>query len=220
MTNHAANYKVRAVLLLPPFYYKNVSDEGVINYYRHIIEKVGESSLQYILYHIPQNSYVPISFKIIEILLKLYPNNIIGLKDSSGDEDRMMKIAKYFNNFAVLCGHDSLALNVVKRGGAGAITAGTNVCGKLLNFIIKNYKKENEIKNFLELQKLLIQIRKVITSHEPISLMKAYLSIIDNIPEWNNVLPPLKKINDPKNQKLILILKELINKIDPLISNT
>ena len=50
--------------------------------------------------------------------------------------------------------------------------------------------------------------------------MKAYLSIIDNIPEWNNVLPPLKKINDPKNQKLILILKELINKIDPLISNT
>ena len=121
MTNHAANYKVRAVLLLPPFYYKNVSDEGVVNYYRHIIEKVGESSLQYILYHIPQNSYVPISFKIIEILLKLYPNNIIGLKDSSGDEDRMMKIAKYFNNFAVLCGHDSLALNVVKRGGAGAI---------------------------------------------------------------------------------------------------
>ena len=220
MTKHAANYKVKAVLLLPPFYYKNVKDEGIINYYRQIIEKVGENEMKYILYHIPQNSYVPISFKIIEILLKLYPDNIVGIKDSSGDSDRMMKIVKYFNDFAVFCGHDSLALNIVKRGGAGAITAGTNVCGKLLNFIIKNHKRENEIKNFQELQNLLKQIRQVITSHEPISLMKAYFSIVDNIPEWNNVLPPLNKINNPQNQKLIFILKELVKKIDPLIANS
>ena len=220
MTKHAATYKVKAVLLLPPFYYKNVSDEGVINYYRHIIEKVGINEMQYILYHIPQNSYVPINFKIIEMLLKFYPKNIVGLKDSSGDGDRMMKVIKYFDNFAVFCGHDSLALNIVKRGGAGAITAGTNVCGKLLSFIIKNYKNENQINNFSELQKLLIQIRQVITSHEPISLMKAYFSIVDNISEWNNVLPPLKKIHEPQNHKSVLILNELIKKIDPLIANS
>ena len=71
MTNRAANYNVRAVLLLPPFYYKNVSDEGINNYYRHVIEKAGNNAMQYLLYHIPQNSYVPINFKIIEILLKL-----------------------------------------------------------------------------------------------------------------------------------------------------
>ncbi len=220
MTKHAANYKVRAILLLPPFYYKNVSDEGLINYYRHVIEKVGDNEMQYVLYHIPQHTYAPISFKMIEVLVKLYPNNVVGLKDSSGDGDRMMKVIKYFNNFAVFCGHDSLALNIVRRGGAGAITAGTNICGKLLSFILKNYKRENEIKNFQELQKLLLQIRQVITSHEPISLMKSYFSIVDNIPEWNNVLPPLKKINEPENQKLVLILKELVKKIDPLIANT
>ena len=220
MTRHASNHKVRAVLLLPPFYYKNVTEEGIINYFRHLIEKVGDSEMQYVLYHIPQNSYVPISFKIIEILLKLYPNNIVGLKDSAGDTDRMLKIIKYFNNFAVFCGHDSLALNVCKRGGAGAITSGTNVCGKLLTFIIKNYKQENEIRNFAEIQNLLQQIRQVITSHEPISLMKAYFSIIDKIPDWNNVLPPLKKIDNPQNHKSVLILKELIKKIDPLIANT
>ena len=220
MTKHAASYKVKAVLLLPPFYYKNVSDEGVLNYYRHIIEKVGINEMQYILYHIPQHSYVPINFKIIEILLKLYPKNIVGLKDSSGDSDRMMKLIKYFDNFAVFCGHDSLALNIVKKGGAGAITAGTNVCGKLLSFIIKNYKNENQINNFSEFQKLLIEIRQVITSHEPISLMKAYFSIVDNISEWNNVLPPLKKIHEPQNHKSVLILNELIKKIDPLIANS
>ncbi len=220
MTKHVVNYKVKAVLILPPFYYKNVTDEGIINYYRHIIERVGENQMMYILYHIPQNTYVSINMKMIEILIKLYPNNIVGLKDSSGDSSRMLKVIKYFNNFSVFCGDDSLALNVCKRGGAGAITAGTNVCGKLLNFIIKNYKKENEIKNFLELQQLLIQIRKIIMSHEPISLMKAYFSIEDKIPEWNNVLPPLKSIDNPQNQKLVLILRELIKKIDPLISNS
>ncbi len=219
MTKHAASHKVKAILMLPPFYYKNVSREGVINYYRQVIERVGDNKLKYILYHIPQNSYVSIDLKIIEILLTLYPNNVIGLKDSSGDSDRMMKIIKYFNEFSVFCGHDSLALNICKRGGAGAITAGTNVCGKLLNFIIKNQKNESSIKNFVDLQNLLKQIRQLITSHEPISLMKAYFSVVDNIPDWNNVLPPLKKIENPSNQKLVLILKELIKKIDPLIAN-
>ena len=84
----------------------------------------------------------------------------------------------------------------------------------------KNYKKENSIKNFNELQSLLEKIRQVITTHEPISLMKAYFSIVDNISEWNNVLPPLKKIDDPENHKLVLILNELVKKIDPLIANT
>ena len=219
MTKHAASHKVKAILMLPPFYYKNVSREGIINYYRHVIERVGDNKLKYILYHIPQNSYVSIDLKIIEILLKLYPNNVIGLKDSSGDSDRMLKIIKYFNEFSVFCGHDSLALNICKRGGAGAITAGTNVSGKLLNFIIKNHKNESSIKNFADLQNLLKQIRQLITSHEPISLMKAYFSVVDNIPDWNNVLPPLKKIENPSNQKLVLILKELIKKIDPLIAN-
>ena len=212
LTKHAVNHKVRAVLLLPPFYYKNVSEDGIINYYRNIIEKVGENDMQYLLYHIPQHSFVPISFKVIENLIKLYPSNVVGLKDSSGDGDRMMKTIKYFNDFAVFCGHDSLALNICKRGGAGAITAGTNVCGRLLNFINKNYNKCNQINNIADLQKLLEQIRRVITSHEPISLMKAYFSIVDNIPEWNNVLPPLKRIENPQNQKLFLILKELIKK--------
>ena len=220
MTKYAARHKVRAVLILPPFYYKNVTDEGIINYFRHVIENVGDNDLEYVLYHIPQNTHVQISFKVIEILLKLYPKNVVGLKDSSGDTDRMMKTIKYFNDFAVFCGHDSKALSVVKRGGAGAITAGTNVCGKLLSFILKNYKNENSIKNFNELQSLLENIRQVITSHEPISLMKAYFSITDNIEDWNNVLPPLRKIDDPNNHKSVLILKELIKKIDNLIANT
>ena len=219
MTKHAVSIGSRAALLLPPFYYKNVSNEGVINYYRHIIEETGDHNFQYLLYNIPQTTLVTINFYIIEALIKLYPNNIVGLKDSSGDKDNMLRLIKYFNDFSVFCGHDSLALSIVKRGGAGAITAGTNIAGKLLSFIIHNYKRENEIKNFNQLLELLQQIRETVTSHEPISAMKAYFSVIDKIPSWNNILPPLKKIENPENHKTVLALKELVNKIDILISS-
>ena len=220
MTKHAVHHNVKAVLLLPPFYYKNVTDEGVINYYRKIIEDVGANNLLYVLYHIPQVSGVALNFNIIENLLRLYPNNIAGIKDSSGDTDHMLKTIKYFNDLALFCGHDGLALRVCKRGGAGAITAGTNIAGKLLSFIIHNYKREEEINNFSALQTLMEQIRQTLTTSEPISTMKAYFSLVDNISEWNLVMPPLKKIEDPSIHKTVIGLKELIGKIDILISSS
>ena len=69
-------------------------------------------------------------------------------------------------------------------------------------------------------KELLEEIRETLTSHEPISVMKAYFSLIDNIPEWNNLMPPLKKIENPENHKTIIGLKELVSKIDGLISPT
>jgi len=220
MTKHAVQRNVKAVLLLPPFYYKNVTDEGVMHYYRKIIEDVGAKDFLYILYNIPQVSGVALSFNIIENLLRLYPNNIAGIKDSSGDIDNMLKTIKYFNNLALFCGHDGLALRVCKRGGAGAITAGTNIAGKLLSFIIHNHKREEEIDNFSTLQTLMEKIRETLTTSEPISTMKAYFSIIDNISEWNLVMPPLKKIEDPSTHKTVIGLKELTSKIDSLISSS
>tara|TARA_Y100000590_G_scaffold439563_1_gene563751 strand:- start:88 stop:1017 length:930 start_codon:yes stop_codon:yes gene_type:complete len=220
LTKHAAMHNVKGILLLPPFYYKNVTDEGVINYYKTIIESVGSSNLKYVLYNIPQVSGVEINFNIIENLIKQYPENVVGIKDSSGDTEHMLKTIKYFNNVALFCGHDGLALKVCKRGGAGAITAGSNISGKLLSFIIHNFKKENEIDNFLILQSLLEQIRETLTTSEPISTMKAYFSLMDNIPEWNLLMPPLKKIEDPSNHKTITSLIKLISKIDDLIPSS
>ena len=132
----------------------------------------------------------------------------------------MFKTIKYFDGFAVFCGHDGLALRVCRRGGAGAITAGTNIAGKLLSFINHNYKRQNEIENFENLQVLMERIRETVTSSEPISTMKAYFSIIDNIPEWNILMPPLSKIEDPSNHKIVTRLRELVSEIDKLIPSS
>ena len=220
LTKFAEKNKSRAVLLLPPFYYKNVSDEGIINYFRKIIETVGSSDFHYLLYNIPQTTSVVLNFNIIETLLKLYPNNIVGIKDSSGNIDSMLKTVKYFQDLALFCGHDSLVLKVCKRGGAGAITAGTNIAGRLLSFIINNINKEKEIEDFNSYQALLEQIRETITLEEPISVMKAYFSIINKNPDWNKVMPPLKSLDNPSNSKTIIRLIELTNKMDELIPSS
>jgi len=220
LTKFAEKSKSRAVLLLPPFYYKNVSDEGIINYFRKIIETVGSSNFHYLLYNIPQTTSVVLNFNIIETLLKLYPNNIVGIKDSSGNIDNMLKTVKYFQDLALFCGHDSLALKIFKRGGAGAITAGTNIAGRLLSFIINHSNKEKEIEDFNNYQVLLEKIRETITSEEPISVMKAYFSIINNNPDWNKVMPPLKSLDNPSNNKTIIRLIELTNKMDELIPSS
>jgi len=214
-----AKLKVKAILVLPAFYYKNVSNEGVIKFYRRVVEEVGDNDLKYILYNIPQVSGVSIGFEVIEQLIKLFPNNVVGMKESSGNLDNMLKITKYFHNFSLLSGSDSLALKVCKRGGAGAMTATSNISGKLLSYIIKNYKEEPNIENFKSLQKLQEQIRETLFTHEPISALKAFLSVKNNEEEWNRINPPLTLISNPNSHKTVISLLTLIKKMNDLLSS-
>ena len=212
-----AKLRVKAVLVLPAFYYKNVSDEGVIEFYRRVVEEVGDSDLKYILYNIPQVSGVSIGFEVIEQLIKLYPNNIVGIKESSGNLDNMLKIAKYFNDFSLFSGSDSLALKVCRSGGAGAITATSNISGKLLSYIVNNYKKESNIENFQLFQKLQEQIRETAVTHEPISALKAFLSVKNNEEKWNRINPPLTVISNANSHKTVIDLLALIKKMEELL---
>ena len=218
LTNFSAQIGAKASLLIPPFYFKSVTDDGVISYYRNVIEQTGDNNFKFLLYNIPQHSGVTINFNIIESLLKLYPNNVVGLKDSTGNMDNMLKTIKYFNNFAVFCGNGAMALHTTKRGGAGAITGDANITARLLSFIIHNFKREKEIDNFDAIQSLIENIRNVLSSHEQISLLKAYYSIADNIEEWNNVMPPLKRIDNPSNNKQVIALLDLVGQIDTLVT--
>ena len=216
-TKKCSELKVKSVLVLPPFFYKNVSNEGIIEYYKRVIEEVGDNNLHYILYHIPQISGVQITFDVIEKLIKLYPNNVVGMKDSSGDLDNMLKVTKFFDGFSLFSGNDSLALKVVKHGGAGAITATSNISGRLLAFIINNHKNEYSTENFQDFQLLQEKIRQTLFTHEPISALKAFMSIKYRKNDWNRVNPPLCKIENPENHKTIISLMELVKKMDELV---
>ena len=220
MTKFSVEIGAKAALVLPPYYFKNVSDDGVITYYRNIIEQTCENDYKFLLYNIPQHSGVTINFHIIENLLKLYPNNVVGLKDSTGDLDGMLKTIKYFNELAVFCGNGALALHTSRRGGAGAITGDANITAKLLSYIIHNFKNEKQIENFIEIQSLIEKIRNILSSHEQVSLLKAYYSVADNMLTWNNIMPPLKSIDDPSSNKQVTALLDLVSQIDILVPSS
>src|SRR5439155_4282528 len=89
LTRHAMQLGCAGVLMLPPFYYKGVSDEGLFRSYAEVIERVGDRRLRIYLYNIPQVAQVPIGLPLIERLLAAYPGTVAGIKDSSGDWHNM-----------------------------------------------------------------------------------------------------------------------------------
>src|SRR5439155_18499892 len=85
LTARAVNHGCAGVLMLPPFYYKNVSEEGLYRYFSEVIQRVGHTRLRIYLYHIPSVAVVGVTPKLVERLLQAYPTAIAGMKDSSGD---------------------------------------------------------------------------------------------------------------------------------------
>ncbi|QBX99958.1 dihydrodipicolinate synthase family protein [Rhodophyticola sp. CCM32] len=126
LSAHATRLGCRGVLMLPPFFYKGVGDAGVFDAYAQVIEAVGPD-LRIYLYHIPQMSGVPITLPLIERLIAAYPGAIAGLKDSSGDWDNTASVIAAFPQIDTYSASESLIPENVAAGGAGCISASSNV---------------------------------------------------------------------------------------------
>ena len=135
LTTHAVKHGCAGVLMLPPFYYKDVSEEGLYRYFSEVVQRVGDARLRIYLYHIPPVAIVGITPKLVERLLKAYPNAIAGMKDSSGDWNNTKTFLDAFadterparTGFDVFVGSESFLLANMRNGGAGTISATANV---------------------------------------------------------------------------------------------
>jgi 4-hydroxy-tetrahydrodipicolinate synthase len=128
LTRGAARLGCPGVLVLPPFYYKNPSDDGLFAYFSELVQRTGGETKIY-LYHFPQQSAVPFSHDLIGRLLRAFPGVIKGVKDSSGDFENMREMAKLVaaEGFEVYSGSDEFLTRMLAAGGAGCITAASNV---------------------------------------------------------------------------------------------
>ncbi|MDX9958920.1 MAG: dihydrodipicolinate synthase family protein [Clostridia bacterium] len=127
LTAQAARLGCAGVLLLPPFYYKGVSDEGVFRATAEVIERTGSSDLRVYVYHIPPVAVVGYSLAVIERLLKTYPDTVVGMKDSCGDWAYQESVLKAFPGFTVFSGTEKFLTLNQRHGGAGTISAMANV---------------------------------------------------------------------------------------------
>src|SRR5436190_1352165 len=140
LTAHAVNHGCAGVLMLPPFYYKDVIEEGLYRYFSEVVQRVGDTRLKIYLYHIPPVAIVGVTPKLVERLLKAYPTTIAGMKDSSGDWNNTKTFLDAFaetarpgptahaaRTFDVFVGSESFLLANMRNGGVGTISATANV---------------------------------------------------------------------------------------------
>ena len=199
LTRVAMDNGAGGVLMLPPFYYKNPSDDGLFAAYSEVIQKIGDEALRLCLYHFPQMSGVPIPYSLIERLLKEYPGTVVGMKDSSGDLDNMIGAAKNFPGFAVFAGSDELMLPLLEAGGAGCITACANVGFKLAGELYQGWTNGDDVQAIHE---TLTAVRHTIVKFPLSTALKTLMARHSGNDGWLNIRPPLMRMNDADRNAL------------------
>jgi 4-hydroxy-tetrahydrodipicolinate synthase len=141
LTRHAVNSGVHGCLMLPPFFIKGVTDEGIIDCYRYVIDGMADAGLldklALYLYHIPQVSGVGLSHHVISMLKKMYPETILGIKDSQCDSAHSIALADAFmNELTVYVGYEPDLPEMGRRGSTGAISGLANFMPRLVNRLV------------------------------------------------------------------------------------
>jgi 4-hydroxy-tetrahydrodipicolinate synthase len=206
LTRHAVRVGCGGVLMLPPFYYKGVSDEGLFRSFAEIIERVGSGDLRIYLYHIPPVSQVGISVELVERLTRAYPDVIAGIKDSSGDwNNTLALIERRGADFRVFSGSESFLLRNLKAGGAGCISATANVNPAAIRRLYQLWQTPGAD----ELQQELNGVRDCLQMPLMIPALKAVVSVFLDDPEWETVRPPLTPLGRDQKDLLRTKLAEL-----------
>ncbi len=207
MTRFCISRGVHAVLMLPPFYYKGVSDEGLFRSYSEVIQRVGSSDLRIYLYHIPPVSQVPITLTLIERLLKAYPGTIAGVKDSSGNWANTKAMLDQFqpHGFDVFAGSENFLLANLRGGGVGCITATGNVNPGPIVGLYEHWQEADAEAR----QGKLDATRAVFATFSMIPALKAAIGIHMHEPEWGTVRPPLVDLTPAQRAELDTALKDV-----------
>jgi 4-hydroxy-tetrahydrodipicolinate synthase len=205
LTRAAVEMGCGGVLMLPPFYYKGVSDEGLYRNFAEIIERVGDERLQLYLYHIPPVSQVAITLKLIERLLSKYPGIVAGVKDSSGDWNNTKSMLDEFakGGFDVFAGSEVFLLDNMRNGGKGCITATGNVNPGPIANVYKNWRSTEADK----LQAGITATRKIVQKQPMIPALKSLVAHFGNDPQWKTCRPPLTELTAAQEEELIRDLK-------------
>lgn len=200
LTRHVTRLGCAGALMLPPFYYKGVSDEGLYRSYAEVIERVGSDRLKIYLYHIPPVSQIGISVGLIERLINTYPDTVVGIKDSSGDWDntKTMLDAKW-DDFRIFAGSEGFLLQTMQHGGAGCISATANINPAAIYDLYLNWQSPAADAD----QKALLALRDYVQKFPMIPALKAIVAHYSNDPDWARVRPPLVALEMKQSEELI-----------------
>ncbi len=197
LTRTATQEGVGGVLVLPPAHFRQVSPEGLFRFYDRLIQAVGDPDLRLYFYHYPALSGVPVPFSVIEELRGTYPDQIAGIKDSSGEWDHTEALCHHFPDLQVFSGTERLLLQVLGAGGAGCISATANVTAALAAQVLQRWRADEAPES---IQDTLSAFRGAFGPLPTIPALKFLLSRRLEAPDWATVRPPLAPLADAEQE--------------------
>jgi 4-hydroxy-tetrahydrodipicolinate synthase len=204
LTAHAAKLGCAGVLMLPPFYYKDVSDDGIYASIAETIQRVGNDALRVYLYHIPPIAQVGFSLDLIERLVTGYPETVVGIKDSSGDWDNTKAMLdRRWDDFRVFVGSESFLLANMRNGGAGCISATANINPAAIDRLYQTWQADDADAQ----QAALNDIRGTTMVYPMIPALKATVAEFSGDEQWRAVRPPLVQLAADKSAELAAALR-------------
>ena len=211
LTARAAELGCRGALLLPPFFYKTPSEDGLFACYSEVARRVpGDIALYF--YHFPAQSAVPITVGLIARLLRAHPGRFRGVKDSSGEFANTRAYVQHFagDGFEVYCGDDAALHALLEAGGAGCITAASNVGSAVSAVVYANGAAAAAA------QATLAGIRRAVTSVALIPALKSLLARHTGDTAWRTIRPPHLPLDAAMEAKLFAAFDAVGVQLAPL----
>ncbi|MGH7097904.1 MAG: dihydrodipicolinate synthase family protein [Stellaceae bacterium] len=205
LTRHAVGHGVGGVLMLPPFYYKGMPDDGLYAFVAQVIERVAAPALQVYLYHIPPVAQVGWSPDLVGRLIRAYPHTIVGLKDSSGDWQNTAALLDHYPGFAVFPGSEVFLLDGLRKGGAGCITATGNINLRGIRKVWENWRGPQAD----ALQAEITTLRKTVQAYPMVPALKRVVAHFHHDPNWAAVRPPMVPLGEAQASALLADLAKL-----------
>lgn len=208
LTKQAVELGAGGVLLMPPFYFKGVSDDGLFAYVSELIDAVADERLRIYLYHIPPQAVIGWSLPLIQRLVAAYPDIVVGLKDSSGDWSNTKAILDTVPNFAVFPGSELFLMDGLENGGAGCISATANVNPAGIADTIRAYHAGGK-DAAADANAAMCAVRSIFQAYAPVPSVKAAVARYSGDPAWNVARAPLSVLPADKSDALFDALDEI-----------
>lgn len=199
LSAHAIQAGCAGVLVLPPYYYKDVSDEGLFRAYAAVIERVADPRLRIYLYHIPQVSHVDLSLDLIERLIQSFPETVVGIKDSSGDWTHLQALLDRFPGFGIFTGTEKYLVATLRHGGVGTICATANVIPDQIRALYEAWQAPDADQR----QAQVMWLRDALAAVPTIPGLKALVAQRTGDPDWLRVRPPLVPLTAAEQERLL-----------------
>ncbi len=204
LTRHAVQSGCFGVLLLPPFFLKGVPDQGIIDCYAQVIDKIADERLRVVLYHIPQVTGVRLSHHVIASLMQRYPKTIIGIKDSSGERLGSLAFAKAFMPpLQVWVGNEPDLQVMAAQGSIGAVSGVANVMPRLLQRLVAQFDGANAARDMARVKAFI----GILGGYGMTAAFKGIMAILENDAGWRRVRAPLVALSDAEFERLQVDMK-------------